>query len=437
MKRLCRHLLCSVTLLALPLTLQAAEVSFDADTIVRFENRDLSGKDETLIPATQFLGVDVTGLGDGNLSAHLSGWGRADIRDKSYNSDRFDGNLTYGYLRYRFKSAGADIRAGRLFVREGIVNEHIDGLAVRTDLPLGFGLSAFGGATVHTRHLYGETSDGKGDALYGGRFSFRSGGVFELGVSGVYETAAPTLKNYTNGDHRLIGGDVWLSPHRTIEAIGHTSYNPETKRVAEHRYLLNFKPFSDLILSGEFNEHRERSYLYAWSMFSGAALNADDRSRSTGGRISYRMFKPLELTADYKHYSRERGNADRYGGEAKFLFLDNTVRGGIGYHYLRAGKAFAISTTPSGSYHEARGYLLHDTGKSYFAAVDVIGFFFKERIYNERSAWEATGSLGYHLTPRLALSGDVTYGRNPQFEEETRGLVRLTYAPVFNGKGGK
>jgi hypothetical protein len=79
---------------------------------------------------------------------------------------------------------------------------------------------------------------------------------------------------------------------------------------------------------------------------------------------------------------------------------------------------------------------MHDT-KTHFTAVDVIGFFFKEKIYNEKSAWEAIASLGYHITPLLALSGDISYGRNPEFTEESKGLIRLTYNMISDGKGGK
>ena len=437
MKKICCRLICSASLAAFPLAAAAADISVDSTTILRFESRDITGaKKQTLLPATQFLGLNVDKLADGNLSLHVYGWGRADLGDKSYNNDSLGGSFTYGYLQYRFKEANADVRAGRLFVREGIVNEQLDGVSARTELPLGFGLSAFGGATVHTKHLYGESSDGKGDYIYGGRANYRYKGMLELGVSGLYEGKAPTLASHTSGNHRLLGGDVWLSPHKSVEIMGHTSYNPETKGIAEHTYLVNIKPIQHLILSGEFNEHRERSYLYAWTMFSAAALNPADKSRSAGGRASYEITKNIELSADYKHYTREIGNADRFGADARFKFLDNSVRGGIGYHYLRAGKNLAISTNPSASYHEVRGYAMHDT-KTYFAAVDALGYFFNEKIYGEKSAWEGTLSLGYHITPALALSGDISYGRNPEFIEDTKGLLRLTYNTTFDGKGGK
>lgn len=437
---LCR-LLSAVTLLALPTTLLAADISVDSATIFRFERREIPGATaERLFPATEFLGLDADKLADGNLSLHLYGWGRVDLADKSFNDRTVDGSLTYGYLQYRLRPANADLRLGRFFVREGIAIEQLDGLSVRSDLPAGFGLSAFGGATVHGRKLFGENSDGKGNALAGGRVNYRYNGVLELGLSGVYESKAPTLLNYTNGNHRLLGGDIWLSPYRVVELIGHTSYNPERKGVAEHSYLLNLKPLHHLVLTGEFNEHRERNYLYAWSMFSGAALNPDDKSRSTGGRVSYELAKSAELVGDYKHYVRDKGaikpDADRFGGELRFRFLDNRIRSGIGYHYLRAGKEFAIGNAPSASYHELRTYALYDS-KTYFSSADLLGYFFKDKVYNEKSAWEGSASIGYHITPALALSGDVSYGRNPEFTEEVKGLVRLTYNMLYKTQGGK
>lgn len=425
----------SLLITMFPALLDAAELSIDSSTIIRFEQREMGPDKQNMIPATQFLGLDVTKMADGNLSLHLYGWGRADLADNSYNDSMSSGDLTYGYLQYRPKSVDADIRAGRFFVREGIVNEQVDGMSARTSLPLGFGISAFGGATVHTEKLFGEDSDGKGDYIYGGRFNYRYKGALELGVAGVYEDKAPVLRNYANGSHRLVGGDIWLSPAKVLELMGHSSYNTETSGFAEHSYLLLLKPLKQFVLNGEFNDHRERNFLYSWSMFSGAALNPSDKSRSIGAGATYEMAKGIEVGADYKHYEREMGNADRYGGELKLAFLDNKVRSGVGYHYLQAGKGFAITGNPSATYHEVRGYLMHD-GKSYFAAVDLLGFFFKDKIYNKDSMLEGVLSLGYRISPVLTISGDVSYGRNPQFENETKGLVRLT-ANTIASKGGK
>jgi hypothetical protein len=144
----------------------------------------------------------------------------------------------------------------------------------------------------------------------------------------------------------------------------------------------------------------------------------------------------VELASDYKHYTRELGNADRFGGDVRLNLMDNRLRSGLGYHYLHASDGFAISATPSASYHQLRAYAMQDT-KSYFSALDLLGSFFDKKIFNEDKAWEIIGSIGYHITPALALSGDISYGRNPEFAQETRGLLRLTYNMTFEGKGPK
>jgi len=325
---------------------------------------------------------------------------------------------------------------GRFFVHEGIANEQVDGIGARTDLPMGFGLSAFGGATVHSANLQDEKNDGKGDFLYGGRANYRYKGLLEVGLSGVSESAAPTLVSHPAGEYRRVGADIWIAPVKNIDIIGHSSYDPETKKFAEHSYLLNYKPIQKLVLAAEYNLYNERSFLFPRTTFSSTALNPNDQSSSIGLSTSYEISNNLELAADYKRYTREFGSADRFGGDARVKYKDNSIRGGIGYHYLNAGEGFAITPYTSASYHELRCYAMRDS-KSYFGAIDLLGNFFKEKIYGESSAWEAITSVGYHFTPALALSGDLSYGRNPQFTEEAKALLRLTYNMTYTGIGGK
>jgi len=438
MKLLLAHIIlpAGLVLTTTPALLSAAEITPDATTIIRFEQRDLGSEEQNLIPVTQYLGLDATKLADGNLSLHVHGWGRVDLDETSYGDSKNSGDLSYGYLRYHIAKTDADIRAGRFFVREGIVNEQVDGISARTDLPFGFTLSAFGGATVHKQDLNNENSDGKGDYLAGGRLGYRYKGLLDIGISGVYEDEAPTLVNHVNGSNRKVGGDIWFSPHRSFELVGHTSYNTETSEVAEHRYLLNLRPATDLTISGEYSDQRDQSLLYTWAMFSAPRINPDNKARLSGVTVSYGAAKPATIFLHYKHYDREAGNADRYGGDLKLNFLDNSLRAGVSYFYLDADDAFAIPGTASASYHNIRAYAMHDT-KSYFASVDALCQLFDEDIRNEDTAYEASLSLGYHLTPTLALSGDISYGKNPEYQEETKGLIRLTYNATYATTGGK
>jgi hypothetical protein len=432
MKKTLSLLLPALCLAALP-TAALAESSVDSTSILRIQQNSAAGfQSKTLAPLTQILGVDVDKLGDGNLSAHLYGWGRVDLADRS-REDRADGSLTYGYLQYRFNNANARVRAGRVFVNEGIINEQVDGVSARTDLPYGLGVSAFGGATVHTIDIPGADTDGKGDGVVGGRVSYRKGGLLELGLSGVYESQVPTRSVIpagvlagSYGNHRLVGGDIWLSPFAMVQLSGHTSYNTETSRIAEHSYLVQVAPMKDLALSASYDEHHDRDYFYSSILFADMIKNLGQESRTLGATASYTLGKSSELSADYKHYQRDIGKAERFGGELRASFLENSLRTGLGYHYLRASSDFAIGASASGSFSEVRGYAMRDT-KSYFAALDLIGYLFKNPVANKDSAWEAAGSLGYHLTPSLALSGDLSYGQNPQYDDEMKGLIRLTY----------
>ncbi len=430
--------LVSVCLLTTFVSAQAAELSVDSTTILRFEKFDSirGNTNQNIAPATQFFGLTADKLGDGNLSLHLYGWGRSDLADNSFNSRTDDGNLTYGYLQYRFSQTGANVRAGRHTIHEGIINEQIDGISARTDLPMGLGLSVFGGATVHNYDSNGKKIDGKGDSLYGGRINYRYKGVLDVGFSAVYESSVTNPASLTNDTYGRIGGDIWLTPFPTVDIIGQSGYNRETSKFANHSYLLNYKPISKLVLTGDYNHYSDNSYIFPRTPISSSPFNPNDKSSSAGLTASYGVSNNLESALDYKHYTREFGSADRYGGEIRVKFKDNSIRGGVGYHYLNAGQGFAITPYTSGSYQELRCYLMQDT-KSYFAAVDVLGQFFKVPIYNESRAWEAITSLGYHITPALALSGDISYGRNPQFTEEVKGLIRLTYNMANNGSGGK
>jgi len=432
--------------LALPSVVEAGG-SLDSTTILNVQQSSLPGfQSKTLMPAIEFFGLDMDKLGDGNLSVHFYGWGQLDLADRQPSiygeQDRVDGSLTYGYLQYRFKYANAQAKAGRLFVNEGIINEQVDGAYAHTDLPYGFGVSAFGGATVHTVDVPNLGTDGKGNGIYGGRAFYRSGGLAEVGFSGVYESTAPAMAAANAipgafGNHRIVGPDVWLRPVSMLQLSGHTTINAETGGVAEHSYLAQLTPLKDLTVSASYEEYHDRDFFYSSIIFADMLKNLSQDSRIIGGSATYKLPYSLELSGDYKHYQRDIGQAERFGGELRGNFQDNTVRSGLSYHYLRASNAFAVVPvdSASGSYHEARGFLMRDT-KTFVTSLDLIGYFFKEPVENKSQAWQLAGSLGYHLTPELALSGDLSYGQNPQYNDELRGLIRLTYNTNF-GKGDK
>jgi len=441
----------------LPFTAAAAEVSVDSTTILR-AGVNTDNRSSLVMPGTQYLGVDLDKLGDGNLSAHIYGWGRYDLNNLSFNNHRADGNLTYGYLQYRIPTANTDFRLGRMFISGGVANEQIDGLSIRSDLPLGFDISAFGGATVHNMHLGGSNRDGKGNYSAGGRLGYSVGGIFNIGISGVYETNAPNLTNYPNPNHdlynhRLMGWDVWFQPVKYLEMVGHSTYNPDADQFAEHLYRANVRPFGDnkLVIAGQYSWQKDWANIGNWIGFASpgsAYIGANDhKTQIITAEATYVINDNVTISADYKHFQRDSvgrtaisqsGYANRYGADLTLNYFDNTFKNGISYHYLDANSAaFAPIGSNKASYHEIRVYTMRDTS-TYFASLDLIGYFFKidSWTYQDNSV-EAIGSLGYHLNKNWALSGDISVGSDSTYKNEVRGLVKLTFNMNTADKGVK
>ena len=418
----------------LPPLVCAADLELSSTTLFRFEQRAFPGfASQTAVPATQFLRVDLDKIGDGNLSLHLYGWERVDLADRSTSEGPNDGDLAYGYLNYRFPTANAEIKAGRFIVKEGIAAEDIDGVSARADLRNGFTLSLFGGAPVKLDR----DPKSKGDYIAGGRGSYRLKGKLELGVSGLHEGGV-TLNTADNAtyDRQLVGGDIWLSPHRFIELNGHTFYNASTDGVAEHSYLLALKPSRIFSVSTIYNEQRFVNYFTFSNVRS--LFNPDNGGevKSYGGGISWAIAAPLEMTADYRHYNRSslvstdnNGNSGRYGVDARLTLLDKKLRSGLAYHRSDGANSF-------NSYNELRGYSLYDSGR-YVTSIDAIAQFYKNSIFNRKEAFELIASGGYRILQDLLLSGEIGYSRNPQFSDDLRGVLKLTYNYAYTSKGAK
>lgn len=428
------HFLYLAIIFLLPSLACAVDWGVNSTTLFRFEQKANPGfPRQTVVPATQFIGVDLDKIGDGNISLHMYGWGRVDLADRSTAEKDTDGDLTYAYLRYRFPKADGEIKAGRFFVREGVAVEQIDGVSVRADILKWFTLSLFGGAPVRLDM----TEKNKGEYITGGRASFRLPGILELGLSGLHEgrVKLDPVSGITD-DRQMVGGDIWFSPVRFIELNGHTFYNAATGGLAEHSYLLGIRPLKALSISGAYDEQHFKDFFTYSNIRSLFNPSNGGELKSYGGGVTWVVMAPLEVTADYRRYNRfsdvstdSNGNSNRYGGELRLTMFDKKVRSGLSYHRAEGASGF-------NSYHEARGYGLYDSGR-YVASLDAIGQFYKNRIFAKHDAYEVIGSAGYRILPELALSGDLSYGRNPQFSDELRGVLRLTYNYNSANKGAK
>lgn len=410
--------------LMLPVFASAADLNVDGTTLLRIEERSAPGfSKQTIAPATQFLGIDATDVGAKGLSFHLYGWGRADLADKSAGDEKTDGNFTYGYIKYRKSLPNAAMigKAGRFFVFEGIINEQVDGAQAQLILPQGITLSAFGGVPVELDR----SSNTKGDLIGGGRLGFRYGGIFDVGLSGLHERNA-YLDTMARADRQLVGGDIWIAPHRMVDITGRSSYNATTEDFAEHSYQMNIRPGHGLTVAADFSDISAKDFTtFANMVFNTFNSSSNDNMKSYGGSLTYSGLKPLEIFIDYKHFKRDvTGNADRFGGEIRASLLDGALTPGFGYR--------RVSTSSTGSipsYDEIRAFAWYVKG-AYSASVDFITDLYDKQFYGTDSdyAYELSGSLGYRITPVLQLSGDLAYASNPDYKDQVKGLVRLTFS---------
>ena len=435
-------------LLVIPAVSHAAEYSAYGTTLLQFQKWKTPGVSETLVPLTQFLGVDADGLANGNLSLHFYGWGRVDLADPSFNDDDADGNFTYGYLRYRFPTANGEITAGRFFQTTGGIVQQLDGLAVRADLaPLASGLSLalFLGSPVKPAG----PANNSGDFLAGGRLGYRLPNLLDLGVIYQFNSGADSreasynsaTKTYTTrtvaGSNGLVGGDLWLKPHRMLEIFGRTLYDTSTGGFAENSYRLVLRPMAPLSVTAEFNQNELANYFAATSLPNLFRPYTGNTVTSYGVNGSYQFSKDLELALDYRYTGQDtRNGSNRIGGELRVAFLDGLLRTGLGYHWVDGGtvKAGYVDNFVITSYNELRGYGLYAKNR-FEASIDCIADFYERDIYGTSTAFVLQASAGYTFLPELKLSADLSYGSTPQMDDEFMALLRLTFAYTTTSKG--
>ena len=418
----------ALALFFMPTISAASDLGINASTVFRFEERTAPGFEKnTVAPATQFVNVNLGKMADGNLSFHLSGWGRVDLAEQSSHDGTVEGDIAYGYLMYHLPKGNGQLKAGRFFVYDVGPVEQLDGVSARVDLQRGFDVSGFAGKPVKMDHY----QDNRGNIIAGGRLGYRYGGKLDLGISALHEDGAWT-RQYSPGGaglrteqkyRQLVGADLWLSPVRFMELNGRTSFDTVVGEVAEHSYLLTLRPLKAFSVAAEFNEQQLESFFSASSLpITMFRPIPGTRVTSYGATASYTVARPVELTGDYKetrYRSAGYGTSKRYGFGARILLLEK-IRLGLGWHRLDSQVA-AIN-----SYDELHGYGVYNSG-IFFAAVDLIGYKFDQSIYGKDSAFEATVSAGCRVTPEVALSGDVTYGKNPLMNSETRGMFKMNY----------
>jgi hypothetical protein len=374
-----------------------------------------------LLPLYEYLNFTADDLGSKNLSFHFGGWYRDDLRNESTDTKR-TGDLQYAYLGYRADKANAFLNLGRVMVNQGVAFEQVDGASAGMDLMYGFGISAFGGLPVETAF-----DTRTGDSAYGGRLSHEVPGIYSIGVSYLQE------KNDRTEFRKEEGLDLWFRPLDKVGLVGTTLYNAVTDSVARNAYNLTFGPFSFLTLRTEYTEIRYADFftsptLTVFQFQPGGPINPNDKL-TTVGEEAQLTFGALVLSGDYKRYRYLiEGDADYYGGKLAY-----TGPSGAG---VSAHRMYGQTDNLRYSEYRAYGYISFEKTK---LVVDLLDVAYDTRINDVKNAYSASLAADYALTPALRVGADVEYSRNPFFDKDVRGLLKLVYNFDFasNAKGRK
>ena len=288
----------------------------------------------------------------------------------------------------------------------------VDGASAGIDLKYGFGISAFGGVPVET-----DFDTRTGDSVYGGRISQGAYGIYGIGLSYLEE------RNDGTDFRKEEGLDLWFRPLDKVELLGTTLYNAITSAVARNAYNLILGPFSILTLRTEFTEIRYKDLftsptVSAFQLQPGGPIDPNDKLTTIGEEASL-AFGTLVFSADYKKYRYViEGDADYYGGRLAY-----TGSSGVG-----AGAAAhrMDGQTDNLRYYEYRVYAYKNFEKT-DVAVDLLTVTYDTEINSVKNAYSASLAGGYSPTPALKVGADIEYSKNPFFDKDVRGLVKLVY----------
>jgi hypothetical protein len=401
-------------LAAAPALAETSLISGESTTMFRIGHTDFQDQ-KNLDTAYEYLHLTASRTDkDGNsLSLQLGGWLRGDLADQSANDRRTDSDLQYGFLSYQRARNNQVVNAGRQLVTEGVATERLDGLYLRSDLPAGFGAALYVGSPVVT-----EPNFQAENLVFGGRVTHTVSDYYTVGVS--------ALKSYQDSTRyrEEQGVDLWLHPVTGVDLTGRSSYNSLTGGWMEHDYRLSYAPLGQLRLFGNLSNINYRDYFYRVTTsalsFTNRLIDPNEELMALGGGATWMPVESLAVTGEYRNYDYDiAGTANYYGGKVSFS-KPELLSAGLSV-YRMDGAADRLR------YLEYRGFASKTIGKTDLA-LDLIDVHYDTPLNDVRDAFTASASALYRWSDSLKFGADIDYSHNPDFDNEVRGLLKLSYA---------
>lgn len=405
-----------VIMLFVPLTVCAAAINFESETILRvFERNTAQKNDAKVLPVYEYLRGAV-GSGEEVVSFHLSGWGRFELADEGYFEDAGDGELMYGYLEYRPAGYNVNLRAGRQYVFAGVANEAVDGVSVSAEAKGGMLFSVYGGLPVGLT----DTDGAGGDMLVGGRVAHRSS-LYQFGLS--YKL----VENDSATAQEQVGSDLALFLPGRVNLTGLSRYNIETEDFAEHSYEaniglgpVNLRPFVE--------RYRYEDYFNAGAKtvnpFRFLAIR-DETLTVAGSDVSYNPAEDINFMLRAKALDYEIADTAIYASAMLTSYSD-----GVGNFGAEVGRLEGDLDRDSYTLSRLFAYL-EDFNQAFpieFISADMMLAIYDEDIRGEGEAYFLSLGAGKNLMKGdLRLKAAAEYSSDPYYTEDLRGSVSATY----------
>lgn len=400
---------------AKPLMAADYAISGESNTYLRMKT---SVDKRDLYPLYEYLRFSVASKEqDGSTtSLHIGGWGRVDLADKSSRDDYTDGDLQFGYLSFQGAKNNVVVNAGRQLVVEGVATQRLDGLYARSDFARGFAAAAYVGSPVVS-----EPNLRADDLVGGARVTHSDKKYYTIGIS--------ALASFEGGSRyrEEEGVDIWLHPVKQVDITGSSSYNSITKGWMEHAYTASIAPIENLRLYGELSRINYSDYFYRVTTSALVfdpltnGIDPNERLLTLGAGAAYTVLKNITVAADYRHYDYDVARAANYYGGKVSYWAPESFGAGLSIHRMDSDDARL-------EYTKYRLYAMQKIGKATLT-LDFIDLNYdsEARMNEDRNSVTVVAAGSYELNPALRLGASVDYSNNPFFDDELKGLVKLTY----------
>lgn len=396
----------------------SGNLAVESETVVRsFKRVTGPGANEQVAPVYEYLKLDVEQLGFKNLSFHTYGWGRLDAADSGYYDHSGSGELIYGYLEYADGYQDMNVRLGRQHVFEGVANDAIDGLRVRSDLGSQFSISGYGGVPVG----FDETDGRGGDSIWGGRLSHRFKALSDVGVS--YKR----IRDNSTTVSSMLGIDSAFFLPWDMSLSGRSARNMETAGWAEHNYELQICA-GDFTICPLYELFQYDQYFGAMVPAAGPFLSlaeSDEQLRVIGADIDWRFSRRWSLGVKAKDYSYNLAESAMYVSASVSWLGESLTQAGGEVGHMQGGAA-------DNNYLLMRLFFYLDgmaeSVWADFVSADILYTLYDEDIYGKNYSYCVSFSSGrsfYNDKLEVKLSAD--YSVDPYFDSDLRAMLAVVY----------